>query len=218
MKIDRVFEGVYRVDGKLATVNLTPGRKVYGEELVSEGGVEYRLWNPYRSKLAAAILNGLGRFSLKEDSNVLYIGAATGTTASHVSDIVRRGRVYCVELSERNMRGLIRVCEARPNMLPILADASRPEIYQQMVGRCDIIYQDAAAREQAALINTNSRFLKGGGTAYLIIKSQSVDISKRPEEVFRSELAKLDGDFRVVEKVALEPYDELHLFSVLQKG
>jgi fibrillarin-like pre-rRNA processing protein len=215
--VTELFPGVFRVKNKLATLNLVPGRKVYGEELVRDGKTEYRLWNPYRSKLGAAILNGLKTFEIKRASNVLYIGAATGTTASHVSDVASEGKVYCVELSERNMRNLFSVCESRPNMLPILGDSMYPDKYENVVGECDVIYQDASAKDQAALITANSRFLKKGGHVYFVIKSQSIDISKQPEEVFEEELAKLSGSFKVLERVKLEPYDELHLFAVLVK-
>src|SRR5579863_8015288 len=104
----QLFDGVYSVEKKIATVNLTKGRKVYGEDLVTEEGIEYRQWNPYRSKLSAAILNGLKKVEIKRGNSVLYLGAATGTTVSHISDIVgNEGRVYALELSERNVRNLI---------------------------------------------------------------------------------------------------------------
>ncbi len=218
MIIKKIFNGVYSIDKRIATMNLYKGNRVYGEEIVRMDSKEYRSWNPYRSKLAAAILNGLRSFEMQIGSKVLYIGAATGTTASHVSDIVGNdGIVYCVELSERNMRELIQVCEQRKNMLPILADARYTDAYSSIVDECDIIYQDASAKNQAAILKENSKFLKRGGYAYFIIKSQSVDVSKNPEEVFESELSLLKNDFEVVEKVQLEPYDELHLFAVLKK-
>lgn len=218
MEIKRVFEGVFRVDGKVATRSMVPGTRSYSEELVRDKGDEYRLWNPYRSKLAAAILNGLKGFAFERGSRVLYIGAATGTTASHLSDIVgENGAVYCIELSERNMRELIRVCEARQNMLPILGDARQVALYADDIEECDIMYQDASAREQAELLKVNSRFLKKGGTAYFIIKSQSVDVSMEPGRVFERELKVLEKDFDVVETVPLEPFDRLHMFCVLKK-
>ncbi len=216
--VERLFDGVYMVGGKLATVNLAKGHRVYGEGLVELGGVEYRLWNPYRSKLAAAVLNGLKTMKIAHGMSVLYLGAATGTTASHVSDIVGSGgAVYCVELSERNMRELINVCERRPNMLPILGDAMHTDIYSGTVDSCDIIYQDVSAREQAQILLENSRFLKKGGYAYFVIKSQSVDVGMDPKKVFESELKNLRGRFDVIETVQIEPYDELHLFTVLKK-
>jgi fibrillarin-like pre-rRNA processing protein len=218
MIIRELFNGVYSIDNKLATKNLVKRKRVYGEQLVIIDKIEYRLWNPYRSKLAAAIFNGLKNFNIEKGGTVLYIGAATGTTSSHVSDIIsENGIEYCVELSERNMRDLIKVCEDRKNMLPILADAHHIESYAEIVEKCDAIYQDASAREQAAILKVNSRFLKKGGLAYFVIKSQSIDISKKPKDVFKNELSILEDEFELIEKINLEPYDRLHMFAVLRK-
>ena len=119
MEIKEVFNGVYRINGKLATENLVKGTKVYDEDLISSDSREYRTWNPYRSKLAAAILKSLKNMTIRDGSNVLYLGAATGTTCSHISDIIREnGNLYCVEFSERNMRQLLDVCSKRENMFP----------------------------------------------------------------------------------------------------
>ncbi len=215
---EALFPGVYRIKGRIATENMVLGRKVYGEELFAVGGKEYRSWTPYRSKLSAAISNGMKTMEIREGSNVLYLGASTGTTPSHVSDIVgMRGRVYCVEISERSMRDLVGLCQHRGNMLPILNDASRPEAYADIVEECDVIYQDVSAKEQAGILKANSRFLKSGGYAYFVIKSQSIDISRSPSEVFKAELESLSGKFDVVEKIGLEPYDSMHLFVVLKK-
>ena len=217
MEIKKLFDGVYLIDGKLATENVDRGNRVYGEVLVTNESKEYRLWNPYRSKLAAAIINGLKNFKLANDSKVLYLGAATGTTSSHVSDIASNGQVFCVELSERNMRDLIKVCERRKNMFPILSDANNTENYSKNVGICDIIYQDVSARDQASILNKNSEMLKRGGYAYFIIKSQSIDVSKKPEDVFSESLKDMQQNFELIEKVKLEPFDDLHMFAVLRK-
>jgi len=96
------FQGVFRGRGRLFTRNMVPRTSVYGERLVSEGGVEYREWVHTRSKLAAYLMLDGDAFPLSEDSSVLYLGAASGTTASHISDIVRSGTVYCVEFSPRS--------------------------------------------------------------------------------------------------------------------
>ena len=219
MKIKEKFPGVYLIDGKIATINLSRGKKVYNEDLVEEDDVEYRFWNPYRSKLSAAILNGLKNMQISESSSVLYLGAATGTTVSHVSDIVKsKGRVYAIELSERNVRNLLELCEVRKNIMPILSDARDVENYEDVIEKCDFIYQDISARNQAEILLLNSEiFLKKGGLAYFIIKSQSIDISKRPKDVYKEELAQFEGKFELVESISLEPYDSMHLFAVLKK-
>lgn len=218
MAVKELFPGVYLLDNKLATINLARGRKVYNEELVTEKEIEYRLWNPYRSKLSAAILNGLKQMYITNGSGVLYLGAATGTTVSHVSDIVTNsGRVYAIELSERNVRNLLEVAESRKNIMPILADAGDIENYKGVIESCEFMYQDISARNQAEILLANSFFLKKGGYAYFAIKSQSIDISKKPKEVYKQELEKLKDEFELVESLSLEPYDSMHLFAVLKK-
>ena len=218
MVINELFPGVYSINGRLATMNLVPGKKVYEEELVIEKEKEYRMWTPYRSKLSAAIMNGLKTLAIKDGSSVLYLGAANGTTPSHVSDIVGDdGRVYCVEMSERSMRDLIEVCAERKNMLPLLADARDVEKYADVIAHCDVIYQDVSAKEQAEILKRNSKFLKKNGYAYFVIKSQSIDISKSPEAVFKEALAQIEDIFEIVEQFSLEPYDSSHLFVVLRK-
>ena len=123
---------VYFHEDNVATKNLTPGESVYGEELVVEDE-EYRIWNPRRSKLAAALLNGLENLEIEKTSKVLYLGASTGTTVSHISDIVADGRVYAVEFSPNTAKKLVRLSRKRPNIAPILADATKPKNYLNLL-------------------------------------------------------------------------------------
>ncbi len=218
MAVTEIFAGVFKVDGKLSTINISKDVKVYDEELINVQGKQYRTWNPYRSKLAAAILNGLKQLEIKSGASVLYLGAATGTTPSHVSDIVgKEGSVYCVELSERNLRELLKVCENRENMLPILKDARYVDDYKSEVGEVDVVYQDVSARDQADILLRNAMLLKKNGYAYVAIKSQSISVSKKPEEVFKEFLAHVSRDFEVVQKIDIMPYDKAHMFVILKK-
>jgi len=221
------FQGIYWVifeNGTrfLATENLTPGRKVYGEQLVSQGSREYRLWDPYRSKLGALIMKGVKRLPLKAGDRVLYLGAASGTTASHVSDIVGQGgRVYCVEFSPRSMRDLVNnVCQYRPNMIPVLEDARFPEKYRSLVGIVNVIYCDIAQPEQARVLADNAdMFLKKGGESFLAVKARSIDVAKKPNEVFKAEVEVLrERGFKIHECLSLEPYDRDHMMVVARYG
>lgn len=212
------FLGVYLVNGRLATKNLVPGYRVYGEKLVSEGGAEYRIWDLYRSKLAAAIHKGLKEMPIKHGATVLYLGASTGTTASHISDIVgEKGIVYCVEFAQRPMRELISVCEKRKNMLPIMADARKPHEYEE-VGKVDVIYQDVAQPDQDEIFLRNSKlFLKKNGWAMIAIKSQSIDVSRQPKKIFEEFVKKISSEIEVRQEIELEPFDLEHLFIVGRK-
>ena len=207
---------------RLATRNLSPGRAVYGERLIRFEGVEYRLWDPFRSKLAAAILKGIKTVPMKPDHQVLYLGAASGTTASHVSDIVgEKGYVYCVEFAPRAIRELVNnVCAYRVNMLPILEDARFPEKYAIFIrGKVDDIYCDLAQPEQARILADNAdMFLKSGGYVMLAIKARSIDVTKEPSEVYKREIKVLcDRGFEVLDVLNLEPYDVDHAMIVARR-
>jgi fibrillarin-like pre-rRNA processing protein len=210
------FPGVFVVNGRLATRSLTPGTRVYGEKLVREGETEYRIWDLYRSKLAAAIHKGLKEMPIKPGSSVLYLGASTGTTASHVSDIVGpEGAVFAVEFAQRSMRDLLQVCEKRQNMLPIMGDARSPQNYVEGVGKVDAIYQDVAQPDQDDIFIRNSRlFLKNGGWGMIAIKSQSIDVTRQPKKIFAEFVEKVGSEIDVTEQIELSPFDLEHLFIV----
>ncbi len=216
-RLDNVFILVDNASKKLVTRNLTPGIQVYDEKLITVENVEYRLWDPFRSKLAAMILNG-SSVSIRKDKAVLYLGAANGTTASHVSDIVSLSAVFAVEFSPRAMHDLIRVSIPRMNLIPILADAMHPNSYRNMVSHVDFLYQDVAQREQAKIALRNAElFLKKDGIMVLIIKSRSIDSARKPKEVIDNEVNKLEGFFRVLELIDLEPYHSDHMAAVARK-
>ncbi len=218
MEAKKIFGGVFKIESKLATLNLVKGNRVYGEELVEIEGKQYRLWTPYRSKLAAAIMKGMKHMEIKQGSKVLYLGAATGTTASHVSDIVgKQGIVYCIEISERSVRDLVKACESRPNMLPMLKDARDVDSYSGDTGICDVLYQDIAAPDQADILARNSALISQGGYAYVAVKSQSIDVTKSPERVFKEFIEGIAQEFEVLEKIDITPYTKMHLFLVLRK-
>lgn len=205
-------------DGRsLLTLNLVPGAAVYGEELRIVGGREYRVWNPRRSKPAALLRKGFRGLSLTEDSRVLYLGAATGTTVSHLSDMLTSGAIYAVEISPTAFRKLLGLSRVRPNVIPILADAAHPEAYTSVVAPVDLLYQDVAQRDQAGILVANLPLLRPGGMALLMAKARSVDVAEEPRRVYRrlaSELAA--AGLEVLATVNLEPYEADHACLVLR--
>jgi fibrillarin-like pre-rRNA processing protein len=216
--IEEKFKGVFLIDRRLATRNLIRGFRVHGERLLSVDEVQYRSWDPYRSKLAAAIIKGMRNMPITSGSKVLYLGAAAGVTPSFISDIVgEKGAVYCVEFAPRSMRDLLYVCEKRSNMLPLFADARKTERYEREVGKVDLIYEDVAQPDQEDIMIKNAqKFLKKGGYAMLAIKSQSVDVTKQPKEVYEKLLKKLEKHFEILECYELSPFDKDHLFVLMR--
>lgn len=210
------LNGVYAQDQSILTRNLVPETKVYGEKLVDHQGQEYRVWDPRRSKLAAAILNGLQELKIDSHSKVLYLGASSGTTPSHFSDMVPDGLVYALEFSPRMMRELLRVCEQRKNMVPLLEDATRPRRYLNLMEKVDFIYCDVAQPQQSELFMENMRlFLKPECEGMITIKARSIDVTQKPTKIFREEEKKLKtSGFKILEKIKLEPYEKDHLALV----
>ena len=211
------FPEVYLAAGKLATKNLAPGTTVYGEKTVREEGVEYRSWDPWRSKLAAAIVKGLRDCPIKPGQTVLYLGAANGTTASHVSDIVgEKGSVYCVEFAPHSMRDLLRVCEQRSNMFPILADARMPEKYADAVPKVDVVYADVADRDQTQILLRNAKQFNAQLLA-IAIKARCINSAKPPRQIFAEERQKIAAEASVLEFVLLDPFEADHCFITAKR-
>lgn len=207
------FAGVFRDGDRLYTINSTPGKKVYGEKLVKED-VEYREWVPNRSKLAAYLLKGGSFFPFDNTSSVLYLGAASGTTSSHIADIV--STVSCVEFSPRSFRDLVTVCEDRTNMIPILADATKPSEYSFVVSSPDVVYQDIAQKGQSDIFIKNfTAFSAKKGL--LVIKSRSEDVSRDPRKVFADASSSIkSAGLRVLEMVTLDPFEKDHAMIAVE--
>lgn len=196
---------------RLYTRNLDPGVRVYGERLVMMDGHEYREWSPRRSKLSSYYTLGGEVFPFDGDSRILYLGAASGTTASHVSDLVPDGIVYCVEFSQRSFRDLVGVCGRRRNMVPILGDATSPESFAFAVGDVDVVYQDVAQKRQTSIFVDNMRRFSAP-SGFLCIKARSEDVSADPGRIFRDSLSALDREgMRVTDSRRLDPYEKDHM-------
>jgi fibrillarin-like pre-rRNA processing protein len=212
------FEGIYLIGGegeeRLGTRSLAPGENVYGEEIVKVGDEEYRIWDPFRSKLAAAILKGLSKIPIGKKSRVLYLGAASGTTVSHVSDIVgSQGKVYCVEFAQRSFRDLVNnVSRSRPNTVPIFEDARFPSRYRSLVSEVDSVYCDIAQPDQGRILAENlDTFLKEGDDFLMAIKARSIDVTRDPNAIFRQEVDVLKKrGYAIQEMVRLDPFEKDH--------
>jgi len=207
---------VISVGGRPATLSLDPGRRVYGERSICVSGKEYRDWSPKRSKLSAYLCLGGECLPFTRTSNVLYLGAASGTTASHISDITAEGKVYCVEISPRSFRDLVTVCEHRRNMIPILGDAASPEGYRFAVGRADIVYQDVAQKGQADMLADNMEFFSAR-YGMVSIKARSEDVTSSPGRIFEKAKERLEErGMRILDIRSLEPYENSHAMIVVE--
>jgi len=209
----------FQIDGekKLATENLVPKNQVYNEKLVKIKGTEYRIWNPFRSKLAATIMNGLRDFPFMQKSSVLYLGVSTGTTISHISDIVgQNGIIFGVEHTSRVARDFLdRVASHRKNIIPIIQDARKPQEYFSVFKKVDVVYVDIAQPDQTDIaINNCKMYLKSNGYLFLVIKTRSIDVTKDPKKVISNEIKKLESLFEIKQIINLHPYDKDHVIVI----
>ncbi len=212
-----IFPGVWRNEGYIFTKNAVKGESIFTPRILKKGNTEYREWDPNRSKPAAAIMKGLKEFPIKPRAKILYLGIANGTTASFFSDITGpEGVIYGVEISERSIKDLNPIAEKRGNIVPILASARNPDEYS-WIEKVDVVYQDVATSDQSDIMIKNAkRFLKPNGFAVIAIKARSIDVVKKPNEVYKKELAKLGEHFRILDKIKLDPYEKDHLFVVMK--
>lgn len=218
MEIKEVFPSIYKLvkhdQEILVTRNLTPGITYYGEPVFEFDEVEYRSWNPTRSKLGALILKGVKNMPIKPDKMVLYLGVASGTTLSHVSDILGLGgHVWGVDFAPRTMRDLLdKVSRHRKNISPILGDARNPSSYSNLVSMVDVVFADVAQPDQGDIIVENSRyFLREDGWIVLTIKSRSVDVRKKPKNVYMEQIKIIEeAGYLIHEVIELDPFEKDH--------
>lgn len=208
----QILPGVWKRGRQFLTISLVPGSKEYGKPVIISGK-EYRIWDQNKSKAAAAIAKGLKEFPIETGSKVLYLGIASGSTASFFSDIIGpSGVIYGVEISERAVRDLNHVAEKRGNIVPIIANAREPGTYS-WIEKVDVVYQDVAIDDQSEVLIRNCRaFLKPGGFAMIAIKSRSINVVRNPKEVYKEELKKLRKVFEIVDNKELDPFEKDHMF------
>ncbi len=203
----------------LYTLNATPGITVYGEKTIKYRGKEYRSFTPKRSKLAACLKLGYDVNKILGFSKVLYLGAANGTTVSHLSDLLPDGTIYSLEISPRCFRDLLVLAKDRKNIVPLLNDASKPGDYRYMVPKVDMIYQDISQRDQVDIFLRNCDMsLRRGGGAFLMLKANCVD-STIPASMIYSESRQAleNGGLKVLESIDISRYQKGHMGFIAVK-
>ncbi len=190
----------------------------FGEDLVYVDGQSWRPWDARRSKVGAAVAKRASQLGIKEGDTVLYLGAAHGYTPTFIADIVgEKGIVYCLDFSATVVRDLLRKCRGRTNMIPILADAKKPETWAYRVTGADAIIMDIAQRDQGAIfLRACERFLKPGGFGFLALKARSVDMTRDPRDIFRDTYRMLEQKVKVVDYRELTPLERDHAVFIIK--
>ncbi|ADB57876.1 fibrillarin-like rRNA/tRNA 2'-O-methyltransferase [Archaeoglobus profundus] len=210
MNAKRIIHNVYMLEKDGVKILATKSKygSHYGERKIGE----FREWIPSRSKLSAMFMKGYV-IDIKPNWKVLYLGAASGTTVSHVADIVDEGVVYAVEYSAKPFAKFLELAKERKNIIPLLQDASKPWKYSGIVEKVDFIYQDIAQKNQIEIFENNARFfLKEDGEGVIMVKARSIDSTAEPEDVFRQVIRRLKESFKVIAYGSLEPYHKDHIY------
>ncbi len=211
----KVIHNVFLMEREGREILVTKSRygSHYGERKIGE----FREWIPSRSKLAAMILKG-HVIDIKPDWKVLYLGAASGTTVSHLADIVEEGIIYAVEYSAKPFVKFLQLAEERRNIIPLLEDASTPWKYNGIVEKVDFVYQDIAQKNQIEIFFANvDMFLKKGGEGVIMVKARSIDSTAEPEVVFDRVVEELGERLEIVAHGSLEPFHKDHIYVHVRK-
>lgn len=212
--MNKIAGNLFLFGRDFVTKSLVPGFKVYDEKVMRHGKEEFRIIDIRKSKFGAALKKGLKNIPLKKGMKVLYLGIASGTTASHISDIIgEEGVIYGVEFSPRSIRDLLNVAKKRKNIVPVLADARMPETYAHLIEKVDLIYEDVAQKDQSDILIRNAGiFLNKDGYVMIAIKARSIDVSKKPGQIYAEERQKLEKYFSIMQQLNLEPFEKDHSF------
>src|SRR3989338_2968152 len=217
IKPDKIFE-LYSDGKRLYTKSIFKGSN-FDERIARQGQDEYREFDPSRSKLAAMVMKGCTNAGIRKGDVVLYLGASHGYTCSFVSDMVgEEGIIFAVDPAPRVMRDLVFLAEKRKNIAPVMADANHPEEYVSRVCEADIVYQDIAQKNQQDIFVRNCElFLKKGGYGLLAVKARSIDVKRKPKQLFEEIRQNLENIFTVIDYKILDPFEKDHCMIIVKK-
>ena len=214
-----ISENVFTDNNKIYTLS-DYKKSVYGEKVIVKNNKFYREWNPFRSKIAAALMRKLNKLNINENSTILYLGCASGTTVSHISDIAKKGLIFALDISQKEMNLLYLKLKNRNNIAPILADANNPQNYSKNMNnqKVDIIIQDLATPKQIDILLKNSDlYLKDGGEIYFSLKIKSISQIKKQTDILEEVKTKLNKKFKILKSVNLRKYEDNHWLLYLKK-
>ena len=222
--------GVRREGRSLWTRNAVRGVSVRGERRKKDSRIEWRLWDPTRSKVAAALLRTAkdpSQLLPETGATVLYLGASYGSTCSHIHDQVcgagnhHGGQVVAVEISPRAMRELSELAKLRPGLVPVLGDARHPsQVAPYVRNQADWIHQDLSIADQAeTFVRMADAFLRPGGTGLLSLKAASERSSDGGDDSRFAKAAKIlrESDLEVIERINLKGLEEQHVVFLVRK-
>jgi len=198
---------------KLATLNNVGINEVYNEKLIEINGKQYNLWNPYTSKLAAAIVNGMEVFPILKKTNVLYLDTTIEKTLSHISDIIGvSGKIFVVKDVIKNSKNFLeKVRNNRANIFSITRKNGVPEKFSPSIKMVNVVYVDIAQQNETEVAIQNCKnYLRNGGFLMLVVPTKKIDFVDNPSRQNLEEMQKLQSSFEIIQQVNLTDFFKEH--------
>jgi len=190
--------------------------KWYGEEVIKKEDYYLREWSPFSSKISAAIKKGFVLPDLK-NKNILYLGASTGTTVSHLSDLEPKA-IVGVDISSSTMLPFLELVKKRDNIFPLLFDAGHLEDCKILKKeKFDFVFQDIAQKNMISTFINNLNLFASKGVHAIALKTNSIDTTKTPKQVLDASVKLLESANIKVDKIYdLNPFEKNHYFIVVR--
>lgn len=200
-------------------VKSNDGKSYFDERVFRLREGTFREVDPSRSKLFASIAKGISQLGLKDDISILYLGASHGYTVSFLSDMLVGGEIYALDFAPRVMRDMVFIAEDKKNIAPIYADAFNTASFKEFVPKkMDVIFMDIAQRNQVEIFLKNcDEFLRDHGFGILALKARSIDVTRKPKDVFKEVRRELEKVYPVVDYKELAPFEVDHALFVIKK-
>jgi fibrillarin-like pre-rRNA processing protein len=213
VKEDTIFWITVKNKKKLATLNNVSVNQAYNERLVEKNGKQYNVWNHYRSKLAAAIINGLEIFPILKKTRVLYFGDTAKNTVSHISDIIGiDGKIFVVnDITENSKNFLEKISNNRTNVFTIIYDKNNPAQFSSTIETVDVIYLDITQPNKTEITIDNCKnYLRNDGYLMLVVPTKNIDFAKNPTKENLEGRKRLQSSFDVIQEINLTDFFKEH--------
>ena len=213
IKADTIFWITVKNKKKLATLNNASVNEVYNEKLIKINGKQYNLWNPYTSKLAAAIVNGMEIFPILEKTKVLYLNSTIEKTLSHISDIIGvNGKIFILsDINENSKNFLENVMNDRTNVFTITRDNGDPAKFSSKTEMVNVVYVDITQHNETEVAIQNcKRYLRDGGFLMLVVPTKKIDFVNKPNGQNIEEIQKLQSSFEIIQQINLTDFFKEH--------
>ena len=234
MKETRIFQIQIGNEEQLATKNMVKGTKTRKEKIVIVNNEEFLEWNPYKSKLAAAIRNGLQILPIIKNSKVVCINLPEESTILHISNIVGSGgSVFVIGVNKNKKSFLNKLVNTQKNIIPIYDTVDELSFSSSVTGKVDVLYVDIPESEQIEqIVEKYGSLLKNEGFLMFVTKKDDAILEnnivgwmaeqRAGLNKIREITTKLKSQFEIIQEInlginyAAEPYHKFYTFILAQ--